>query len=325
MQKNFQTNPADAAIQAETLEKINRYTQKPLAAEDVFVFSVVLCDNEVDRDFERFSVQTLSALAPLFEGKTAIQNHSMNSADQSARTFMTEVIADPTRTTSLGEPYTYLKAYCYMPRIAKNEALIAEIGAGIKKEVSVGCAVQSSICSICGADERVAPCEHRRGKAYAGKTCHFVLENPSDAYEWSFVAVPAQKNAGVTKGFSEVRPLYKRLHESTDQEISLCADEAHRLAAWMDDLYNGAQDGAEYHTMLREKAVRLFAQLLPALDNTLTDTMCLPLSVKDLKQLGEMLEKAAALRTPATPQLAPQPPAVPDTPCAPSENAHFKF
>lgn len=30
-----------------------------------------------------------------------------------------------------------------------------------------------------------------------------MLCEPTDAYEWSFVAVPAQKNAGVTKHFSE--------------------------------------------------------------------------------------------------------------------------
>ena len=35
---------------------------------------------------------------------------------------------------------------------------------------------------------------------YDGKTCHFVLSDPQDAYEWSFVAVPAQRDAGVIKG-----------------------------------------------------------------------------------------------------------------------------
>ena len=199
MQKQFQTQTEDGVVTEEALAAINRYTQKDLTADEVFVFSAVLCDNEIDRDFERFSIESLHALAPLFEGKTAIQNHSMDAADQSARTFKTEVITDETRKTALGEPYTYLKAYCYMPRIPKNEALIAEIAAGIKKEVSVGCAVEKRICSVCGADERKAPCAHRRGKTYNGEVCHFILENPTDAYEWSFVAVPAQKNAGVTK------------------------------------------------------------------------------------------------------------------------------
>lgn len=106
MQKQFQTQTEDGVVTEEALAAINRYTQKDLTADEVFVFSAVLCDNEIDRDFERFSIESLHALAPLFEGKTAIQNHSMDAADQSARTFKTEVITDETRKTTLGEPYT---------------------------------------------------------------------------------------------------------------------------------------------------------------------------------------------------------------------------
>lgn len=31
--------------------------------------------------------------------------------------------------------------------------------------------------------------------------CHTILSDITDAYEWSFVAVPAQRNAGVTKQY----------------------------------------------------------------------------------------------------------------------------
>jgi hypothetical protein len=39
------------------------------------------------------------------------------------------------------------------------------------------------------------------GKEYNGKIAHAVLDDITDAYGWSFVAVPAQVNAGVTKKF----------------------------------------------------------------------------------------------------------------------------
>ena len=42
-------------------------------------------------------------------------------------------------------------------------------------------------------------CGHRRGQTYDGRLCFFNLEEPADAYEWSFVAVPAQRKAGVVK------------------------------------------------------------------------------------------------------------------------------
>ena len=50
-------------VSPEELELINTWSKKPLTAQEVYVFSVRLCDNEVDRDFERFPAQTLEALA----------------------------------------------------------------------------------------------------------------------------------------------------------------------------------------------------------------------------------------------------------------------
>ena len=293
MQKQFQTQAEDGAATEEALAAINRYTQKDLTADEVFVFSAVLCDNEIDRDFERFSIESLHALAPLFEGKTAIQNRSMDAADQSARTFKTEVITDETRKTSLGEAYTCLKAYCYMPRIPKNESLIAEIAAGIKKEVSVGCAVEKRICSVCGADERTSPCAHRRGKAYNGEVCHYILENPTDAYEWSFVAVPAQKNAGVTKKrFADADALLKALRNGQTDELTFSRAELSVLSEKLDALETAAADGAAYRAALLDTAVKGFAKALPALDNRLAEQMCVALDVQALKQLGEALESA---------------------------------
>ena len=37
----------------EELDQINRFSKAELTADQVYTFSVRLCDNEVDRDFER--------------------------------------------------------------------------------------------------------------------------------------------------------------------------------------------------------------------------------------------------------------------------------
>lgn len=37
------------------LEQIHQFSRKELTAEEVYTFSVRLCDNEIDRDGERFS------------------------------------------------------------------------------------------------------------------------------------------------------------------------------------------------------------------------------------------------------------------------------
>ena len=42
-------------------------------------------------------------------------------------------------------------------------------------------------------------CGHVKGQEYGGQLCYASLEGASDAYEFSFVAVPAQPAAGVVK------------------------------------------------------------------------------------------------------------------------------
>ena len=69
------------------MEKINLYTRRAYKPEEVYTFSVVLCDNEVDRDGECFTKETLEELAKLFVGKTGILDHEPTSKNQTARVF----------------------------------------------------------------------------------------------------------------------------------------------------------------------------------------------------------------------------------------------
>lgn len=188
------------------LKAINKHTLVAVKAEDVFTFKVVLCDNEVDRDFERFSLKALRGMQKLFLGKTGIKDHSWRSDNQVARIYSTELIQSD-KTIKAGELFTQLVAHCYMIKTAGNADLIAEIKGGIKKEVSIGCSMGSCICGICGTDNAKRYCGHFRGRSYekegAGKeTCTFTLDEPLDAYEFSFVAVPAQRNAGASKSYT---------------------------------------------------------------------------------------------------------------------------
>ena len=191
---------AGIAVTAEELARINRFAKKELRAEEVYTFAVKLCDNEVDRDFERFDRAALEKLAELFVGRTGIFDHSWSAGGQTARIYRAEVIEEETRTTA-GDKYCWCKGWAYMLRTEKNAELIAEIEGGIKKEVSVGCSAAKRSCSICGKDAGL--CEHERGKYYGGKLCYAVLSDITDAYEWSFVAVPAQRAAGVVKRFGQ--------------------------------------------------------------------------------------------------------------------------
>ena len=186
-----------------TLDKINALTRRKFKAEELYTFPVVLCHNDIDRDYERFTDDALDKMAELFVGKAGIFDHNPTADNQSARIYDAEVITDPEKETAWGGVYKYLKGYAYMVRTDKNADLITEIDAGIKKEVSVSCSSARRTCSVCGADVN-SGCEHVRGKSYDGQTCHTLLDDITDAYEWSFVAVPAQPGAGVTaKNYKE--------------------------------------------------------------------------------------------------------------------------
>lgn len=189
----------NAALNPGDLELIGALARKPLGQEEVYTFSVRLCDNEIDRDFERFTVRTLEQLAPMFVGKAGIFDHQWSARGQAARIYKTEIVREPGRVTGAGDGYCWLKGCAYMVRTDGNKDLIAEIEGGIKKEVSVGCAVERAVCSVCGCDRTQTDCGHEKGREYGGQLCWADLEGAKDAYEFSFVAVPAQPAAGVVK------------------------------------------------------------------------------------------------------------------------------
>ena len=58
----------NGTVTAEKLAKINEYARKELTAEEVYVFPVILCDNDIDRDNECFSVKSLEEMAEKFIG-----------------------------------------------------------------------------------------------------------------------------------------------------------------------------------------------------------------------------------------------------------------
>lgn len=272
-------------LAAEELARINQFAKAELTAADVYVFSVRLCDNEVDRDFERFDEAALEKLGELFVGKSGLFDHQWSAEGQTARIYRTEVIREPAVKTQAGDCGCWLKAWAYMLRTEKNQDLIAEIEGGIKKEVSVGCSVARSACSICGASG--GSCEHVKGQYYGGKLCYFQLEDPTDAYEWSFVAVPAQRRAGVVKHFGP--------------------EDAHLTA-----LRKEAELGRRYLAGLRREVVRLAMLSDDDLDGAMFAKMTRKLEEEELLELRRTYQARVDKRFPMEPQLKERPAAARD-------------
>ena len=263
------------------LQAINAFAKTQLGIDEVYTFQVLLCDNEVDRDFERFSVSTLRELGELFVGATGICDHDWRSENQVARIYRTELVTEKGRTTSCGEEYVYLKGFAYMLRTEANAELIAQIEGGIKRETSIGCSVAQSICSICGAE--LGTCSHEKGRLYGSERCCAVLTGAVDAYEWSFVAVPAQRSAGVIKSFveSEAGRSYKAEYEALEKSARL---------------------GRKYLDGLRAEVLRLCLvcdeKMHPALEKSV-----LLMDEPELLRLKEAFEEASGKRYPPLTQL----------------------
>lgn len=253
----------------EQLAKINALAKAQMKEEEVYVFSLRLCDDQVDRDYERFDTEALRALAAMFVGKSGIVDHQWSAGKQLARIFETGVVTE--------NGISFIKAWAYIRRGGEGDEWIADIEAGIKKEVSVGCAMGRSVCSVCGLE--YGSCGHQKGQHYDGQLCVAVLTEPVDAYEFSFVAVPAQPNAGVLKGLGGRKISLKELaevHGAQEEYRNL-----HKLAAL----------GQEYEKTLANEVVRLCLALELEMEEGFLRKAVEMIPAEELKQLQKALER----------------------------------
>lgn len=284
-------------LDGKELEKINTFTRTPFTADKLYAFNVTLCNNDIDRDHEKFSRQALDELAKLFVGRTGIADHSMRSADQKARIYDAWVEKMPGRKTADGEDFYCLKAKAYMVRSEENQQLITEIEAGIKKEVSVSCAMAKSICSVCGTDRRVKRCEHIPGHTYNEKEAFVILSDAQDAYEFSFVAVPAQREAGVTKSYKnnekesvDMNDLLKTF-KNCDDSLVLSKAQADSTAEYIESLEGDAKLGRAYKKSLCDEVVRLCAVSMPNMDIEVFKGVAQIMTAKELQCFKKAFSK----------------------------------
>ena len=263
------------------LEAINAQAKARLNGEQVYVFSLRLCDDQVDRDGERFDTAALPVLAKLFVGKTGIVDHKWSAENQVARIFETQVVQE--------DGVSYIKAWAYIRRGGANDEIIADIEAGIKKEVSVGCAMGRSVCSVCGSE--YGTCGHLKGEQYDGQVCCAILQEPVDAYEFSFVAVPAQRGAGVLKALGARRFSLKDLAEEFGVQAEYRA------------LHKQAELGKRYRSELEDSIVRLGLSLELGVTEPVLRSIAKTAGAEDLLELKTAWEDRLAEMMPTTCQL----------------------
>lgn len=147
---------------------------------DYYVFKIILCNNDVDKDHDKFSIQALYQIRDMAIGKNGILDTMPNNKSNIARIFDCSVEYDKGKTTIDGEPLLYVQAYAFLDkRISDGCGAIAQkIKEGFYNEVSVGCSIYKS---------------HKESffdSEFALEYEITVIDSISDLYEWSIVQKP---------------------------------------------------------------------------------------------------------------------------------------
>ena len=148
-----------------------------------------------------------------------------------------------------------------------------------------------------------------RGETYGGVRCCAVLDGAADAYEWSFVAVPAQREAGVRKSYGEkggtgtAEDLIKTLRRARG-EVALTEAEASALAGRIERLEREASCGRAYRARLKKEFVRCAAIAQPGIPAEAVSRAADGMDLEDLECFSEQFRRSAEKTVPLSPQLA---------------------
>ena len=153
----------------------------------------------------------------------------------------------------------------------------------------MGCGMGLGVCSICGSE--YGTCGHRKGEYYDGQLCCAILKEPLDAYEFSFVAVPAQRNAGVLKALGGSGKCLKELAEEFGAQAEYRA------------LFKEAQLGRQYRKELEDDVVRLCLSLELGADRDVLRGVVKCAAAEDLMKLKGALEEKLVQSMPVMTQL----------------------
>lgn len=102
-------------------------------------------------------------------------------------------------------------------------------------------------------------CGHKKGRRYQkdGKKtlCVHELDDATDAYEWSFVAVPAQRCAGVVKHLEAKADAMDVLKSLQEGSVSLSEAESRLMCDYIDGLRQKAAAAEEYLALQKNKVM----------------------------------------------------------------------
>ncbi len=172
-----------AALPAEAVaEEVNRFALRPLARDEFAVFTLDLCNNQIDRHHSRFPEAELATVNRLVPGRPLMERHDLTGSLPRGTFFRSTLHRD-------GETLS-VRPDVYVLRTAENADFILNIEGGVYRDTSIGFAFRTPECSVCAKDLRT--CSHVPGKSYGEQACHYILRDVLDVIEGSVVPSGSQ-------------------------------------------------------------------------------------------------------------------------------------
>lgn len=201
------------ACSDEELKLIEAVWGEPVKKEDLFVLTLRVCDNDIDKDNECFSVSALYQIAEMIVGKRGIiSNISVNEKNIVAQIYSAKVCCDYEKRTAIGQDYQYVEAKGFIIINDKSKAICKMIQDSEINAVSIGCSVKQHIEV------------HNANKVY------IELRNVTDVYEWSFPWSPDLVKTEIN--YNEYR---KSWNEGYKKAIQDCLNDLDSyLGSWRD-------------------------------------------------------------------------------------------
>lgn len=171
-------------------EAVNRYALRALDPGEYAVFTLNLCNNQIDRHFSRFPEEELARINDLVPGRPLMERHDLRGSLPRGRFFRSALHREG--------GVVSVRPEVYVLRTAENADFILNIEGGVYRETSIGFSFRTPECSVCGKDLRT--CEHVPGRAYGGDTCHFIMREVLEVAEGSVVSAGSQGTGFVREG-----------------------------------------------------------------------------------------------------------------------------
>ena len=181
--------PGAEEDEAGLLAAVNRFALRPLSREEFVVFTLDLCNNQVDRHFSRFPEAELEKINALVVGRPLMERHDLRGTLPRGTFFRSQIHRDG--------GVVSVRPDVYVLRTAENADFILNIEGGVYRETSIGFSFGRPECSVCGNDIRA--CAHTPGKDYDGASCHFVMHDVLDVLEGSVVSAGSQGTGFVSQ------------------------------------------------------------------------------------------------------------------------------